>query len=474
MSKFLRVFEKFLYILVLVLLIGIPLLPKVPLFNVTGTFVAIRVDDFLVAFALGSWGLYILLSRRVKEFFQSRLNLAIMLFLMIGILSVFSGAFLTETIKPHLGLFHLLRRFELLLLLPLAVTAIKTQRQVKIALFTLSIVTFLVCIYALGQQYLHWPVISTTNSEFSKGQILVLTPGGRVNSTFAGHYDLAVFLMMVLSILAAMIFTTKNIFMNVWYLILGTFSAFILVLTAARFSFFAAVAGIISAFLLGRRKILIGVTLLAVVAILIYPSQLRDRLISTITINLLKENTSTYSIPPGNFRTGSKLNLSTLPASATAESTFSATLSGSLPSDIAPGEPTDPTDLGVYRSFEIRTNVEWPRAINAFLVNPFLGSGYSSLDLATDNDYLRSLGEVGILGTLAMVLIMIEIFKRVYGNFKSGSKFVRIFSVGILAMMFGFLMNAIFIDVFEASKVGEIFWLLIGLNIAIQKEEKND
>ena len=64
--------------------------------------------------------------------------------------------------------------------------------------------------YALGQQYLDWPVISTTNSEFSKGLILRLTPGARVNSTFAGHYDLAVFLAMAIVILTALFFAVSK------------------------------------------------------------------------------------------------------------------------------------------------------------------------------------------------------------------------------------------------------------------------
>src|SRR5205814_2283829 len=45
------------------------------------------------------------------------------------------------------------------------------------------------------------------------------------------------------------------------------------------------------------------------------------------------------------------------------------------------------------RSTSIRLNVEWPRAVRALTKNPLLGTGYSSITLATDNDYLRALGE---------------------------------------------------------------------------------
>ena len=57
-------------------------------------------------------------------------------------------------------------------------------------------------------------------------------------------------------------------------------------------------------------------------------------------------------------------------------------------------------------------NVEWPRAIRALKKNPLLGTGYSSITLATDNDYLRLLGETGVLGFLAFLLIGVRLIKR--------------------------------------------------------------
>ncbi len=318
-------------------------------------------------------------------------------------------------------------------------------------------------------------MISTTNSEFSKGQIIYLTPGGRVNSTFAGHYDLAVFLMMVLSVLAALIFTTRKLLINSWYGVLGVFSAFVLVLTAARFSFFAAIGGIVAALVLSKKYKLVILILILAVGVLVYPSQLQKRLISTVSVNILGGGERYVATPDEKER--SQLNLSTIPPSSSPSASISAEEKDSTGpaksvADIAPGEPVDPTELGVYRSFQIRLNVEWPRAINAFLKNPLLGTGYSSIGVATDNDFLRSIGEVGVLGTLSFALILIEIVKRVIQNFKSGNKFIRNFSAGILAMILAFLLNAIFIDVFEASKVAALFWLIIGVNLAMFKAEE--
>ena len=95
-----------------------------------------------------------------------------------------------------------------------------------------------------------------------------------------------------------------------------------------------------------------------------------------------------------------------------------------------------------------------------------MGTGYSSLGIATDNDILRSLGEVGVLGTVAFVLILIEVSKRIFKSFKDNSKFIRFFSAGVLSMVAAFVVNGLFIDVFEASKVAAIFWMILGLNLA--------
>jgi hypothetical protein len=138
------------------------------------------------------------------------------------------------------------------------------------------------------------------------------------------------------------------------------------------------------------------------------------------------------------------------------------------PTPIPPSEPVEPTELAVSRSTDIRLKVEWPRALRAFAKNPFLGTGYSSITLATDNDYLRTLGETGALGTLAFLLIFAEISRRIFLFLKRAEPgFDRTMVLGICGAAMGFLMNAIFIDVFEASKVAFIFWILMGVMLKV-------
>lgn len=475
MQKLLLAFENILFYLLVAVAVFIPLYPKIPLFAVSGTFVAIRVEDILITSSLFLWIVYLTLSKKLTHLFSNLLNQSLLTFFFIGALSLISGLLITKTISLNLGILHYLRRVEFMMLLPFATSVLRTKRQLIIVLSSLSAVVLLVNLYALGQRYLDWPVISTTNSEFSKGLILYLREGARVNSTFAGHYDLAIFLAMVLSMLSALFFLFKSIKLKVYTTILTGLSFLILVMTAARLSFIAAALGICSSLiLLGKKKLIFIFFLLALLA-LVYPSQLRDRFISTIKINIQQEG-ERYEGATEAQRRRSELNIPTLATlskpSRNATGAFEATEEG-VAADITPGEPLDTTQLGVYRSFSIRLNQEWPAALRAFIKNPLLGSGYSSLGLATDNDFLRSLGEIGLLGTISFTLIILLIFKMVLKNFRSPDEFLKFFSVGTISMIVAFLINSLFIDVFEASKVASLFWLMIGINLASSNTYKS-
>ena len=471
--KVFNILEKTSFILTLFLFAFIPLYPKFPLLNIAGTYVAVRLEDLLIALVIAFWVIGRYIHKDWDFFINNNVGKAFLLFFLIGILSLFSAIFLTSTVQLHLGVLHFFRRVELMLLLPVVATVFITKKRLTAALIVFFLTLFVVNIYGLGQQYLDWPLISTTNSEFAKGLVLRLTPDARVNSSFAGHYDLAVFLASVIVFLTILFFMLKKLW-KILVIILGGLSLFVLILTAARVSFVAAFVGVISALIFSKKKKYLLLIFILLVLVFAYPSQLRDRFISTITVNLFNLG-QRYEGRNLNQQLESKLNIPTLPykmASRSALASPFASASAGVPVDITPGEPIDATDLAVYRSFQIRFNIEWPRATRALLKNPFLGTGYSSLGIATDNDYLRSLGEVGILGSVAFFLILFSVWKKIYRGIKNEDRVVRYFSAGTLSMIILFLINGLFIDVFEASKVASLFWMVLGLNLAALKFDR--
>ncbi len=334
----------------------------------------------------------------------------------------------------------------------------------------------------MGQLYLKFPVVSTTNKEFSKGLIISLTPGARPNSSFAGHYDLAAYLSIVLVFLGTLFFYYSKMKEKGLIILTGFFSFILLGLTAARMSFATTLLGVTLAFWMIKKRILIILLVIFTLGAVLGIPELRHRLVATLTVNLLGGGGAKYQPSPnaiGNF-TPIAQN-ATKPLASAEESTSSATSSAvsvapsvAIPSDIAPGEPTNYTELEVSRSTKIRTDVEWPRAIRAFNKNPLLGTGYSSITIATDNDFLRSLGETGLLGTLSLILIFVAVFKKLFSNLKRLEKFERFFIISAICATITILATGLVIDLLEASKIASILWIMLGVSWAISSNYEAD
>ncbi|OGD86945.1 hypothetical protein A2Z23_01635 [Candidatus Curtissbacteria bacterium RBG_16_39_7] len=471
---------KILKVLILAIIFVIPLLPKFPLFQIPETSVAIRFEDFLIAVSAVIWFFYF--RPRKKEFFKDNLNLAILLYLFVGVVSLLSSIFITQTVSPHLGLFHYLRRIEYFLPFFIAQQALTTRREVMIALSFLFIATIGVFFYGIGQIYFGLPVISTTNVEYAKGLMLPLTEGARVNSTFAGHYDLAAYLAIVLCLSSAVLFgllwTRKQFFKTgIFVLVFSLFSYWLLITTESRISFLAFVLGLIVVLYLSKKKALIFPVLVLVFLGLLISPNLAKRFSFTFSqgIEFFQkkiENQQTYF--PAVFAQVSKPSLIHQSPIPTAAGSVQEVVTAKTEKP-APGEPEDLLERIVYRSGGIRFDVEWPRAIRAFLKNPILGTGYSSITLATDNDYLRALGETGILGFLSFFLIFLEFSRRVIVFLKRKTEgWSKAVVVGMTGVIIAMVINALFIDVFEASKVAIIFWLLMGILVATIRISKTE
>lgn len=452
-ERFLRVFENkniFKYGVAALLLV-VPLYPKFPLFSVPGTYVAIRVEDFLIAILAVFWLLY-LLQNNPREFFQRPLNKAILLFWSVGLLSLVSAILLTATVNPHLGLLHWARRIEYMIPFFIAIVAVRKRPNSVFFAETLFITSLFAFLYGLGQVYANFPVISTQNEEFAKGLALRYIPGARLYSTFAGHYDLAAFLVLVFPLAFAFFFVSKNwIYRLVIFLGVISPAFWLLMGTESRVSFAAYILAVVVTLWLIRRKLFIIPFVLVSFILMVTVGGLGERYL--YTIDIYRQKIMKFNL----------LNRS--PSIVWAqEERISAPVR--LENKAAEGRILEPVIED--RSTSIRFNVEWPRAVRAFAKNPLLGTGYSSIGLATDNGYLRLLGEVGLVGFLAFFLVIVRLVGE-FGLFlrRHEFDFEYAFVSAFIGGLVGLLLNATFIDVFEASKVAIIFWTLAGIAVGI-------
>ncbi len=127
-------------------------------------------------------------------------------------------------------------------------------------------------------------------------------------------------------------------------------------------------------------------------------------------------------------------------------------------------------------SFAIRLDELWPNAIKGFLKNPVFGSAYATLNKkefyqfteaeSTDNNFLRTLGETGLLGFLSFYGAIVVLLVVLWKNLKYQDNELQMLNVAFIAATLGLLLNATYIDVFASSKVAFTFWALAGAVLA--------
>jgi len=237
MSRHSAKLDNLLKYLTAAILLVIPLYPKFPLINIPGTYVSIRFEDFVIA--LGGLVLVKLIYSDYRNFFAQKINKAIMLYLLVGLISLASGIFVTKTVLPHLGLFHFLRRIEYFIPFFLGLYAMNKKGNLEFFLKVISVALITSFIYGVGQRYFDWPIIVTQNLEYSQGVALRYIPGSHINSTFAGHYDLGTYLVLLLPVFISLFFLLKEVKTQLFLFIIVSTGLWLLSYSGSRISVFS-------------------------------------------------------------------------------------------------------------------------------------------------------------------------------------------------------------------------------------------
>lgn len=519
-----------LFVFTIFLLVFIPLYPKLPLLDVVNTWVYVRAEDFVVALSVLVWVTMLILK---KVSLKTPLTIPIFVFWIIGGLSTIHGVLLLfptlSDVFSNVAFLSMFRRIEYMSLFFIAFASIKNKKHIEYVAITLAIILLLAVGYGFGQKFFSLPAFLTMNEEFAKGIPIRLSQLSRVPSTFAGHYDLAAYLVLVIPLLTSLAFGFRNIIFKIFLLTTASFGFVLLVMTVSRVSFFVLLFSMLMLLVLQKKKLIIGFLLVLTFALLIFSPSLLQRFKSTVTeVNVLVDVKTggaigqVKEVPSEYFRDKIIRRIADSDTN-TLSASVSATLSFQLIPPIAPlvveannsstGEslpqgtsyvnlPLSPVikkvdmyfsqkltsregveseEISVFYgdylikkakaydlSFTTRFQGEWPKTFDAFKRNIFLGSGYGSVSLAVDNNYLRILGESGLFGFIAFLSIFIVAviyIKKLLP--KVDSPAAMSFVIGFVAGSFGLALNAFLIDVFEASKVAFTYWLLMGITLGI-------
>lgn len=525
-NKTKSIYKDILQWIVFGLMVFIPLYPKLPLFDIAFTWTYIRVEDVLVAISYVV--LFIGILKR-KSSIRNFLLKPIVLFWIIGFLSTMV-ALLTLGVqdnwaifKPHLIALNYLRRIEYLGVLFLSVAAFSDRNSVRKAVIALIVGLIGVIVYGFGQKYAGFCSYLTMNEEFAKGTCIPLQPGTRVSSTFGGHYDLAGYLVLVLPIVVSMIFVVRSVFWKIFIGAVSLFGFLLLMFTSSRISFPALIValGMVLVLNVKKKKYLLGGVAVVVILTLIFGRttivdrfgktlRLRQVTVDMKTGKILEQPTihkdwsglpesdraiilpfmPTESTPSAFIVTKRQKGSYTEPINATDSSvtvnTVEVPQAGTKEqtnSDKAEIIEEVREVIGDYElkyalvfdiSFTTRFDGEWPKAMAAFMKHPVLGQGYSTVTSAVDSSYIRALAEVGVLGFGSFFAILGIFLYRAYRYINtSQDRLYKMFVTGVAAGVCGLLINALLIDIFEASKVAFMMWICVGIAVWImEKEEK--
>ena len=521
MKKLLKWHDAYtLKILVCFLILFTALYPKLPSVHIVRTWVYIRLEDFLIFGTTLIWFIQLL---RKKVTFPLWIGGAIAGYWLVGLASlIYSLLFIAPHLLnffPHIAALNYGRRLEYMILFFVGFSTVRSIKDIRDYAIIMSVTLLGILIYGFGQKYylLLWsaypaffekysfcfPSFQTGNEEFAKGIPLCLPNDARITSTFGGHYDLAAYLVLVLPVFAGLFLSVRQWFWKVSSAFLFVGGLAMLILTASRVSFGAYLVGSILTLILFKKKwFIIPVVLISILMLLTFSDSTAKRFLATVRMSsivtdnegqIVGESTSSLSddlkkklskdstalqkqsfqsLPKGSAFIGlgqKKRSTSSAIVQKTLTPEESRRLqlaNGSLQLSTVSGNFTVRQVLVYDISFTTRFQSEWPNALKAFMRNPLLGSGYSSITLATDNDYLRALGETGLLGLFAFIFIFIVMGITVSSLTPHiESRLVKGFVFGLAGGVVGLACNAVLIDVFEASKVAENLWLLLGIGV---------
>jgi len=537
--------DNLLFILTIFLLVFIPLYPKIPLVDIQNTWVYIRAEDFFVFIALFIWIIYLV---RNKISLKTPLTIPILTFWIIGAISTIHGIILIfptiANVFPNVAFLSYLRHIEYLSVFFIAFAGMRDKRFLKLIIIFLILTLIAIIFYGFGQRYLDFPAFLTMNEEYAKGIPIRLSDLGRVPSTFAGHYDLAAYLVLVIPIVVSLIFGFRNWFLKIFLSIVSILGFILLFMTVSRVSFFVLILSLMIVVFFQKRKfILYSLPVLIVFGFIftvLQPTTLLQRFTDTVNeVNVLVdaetgvaighvqyvspdyfdnkvigqqniqdkeeldgaltgefeddlESTPSALLPKtlfpvdaplvldANISTGEELiqgtgyiNLSLSPVDRKLNSFFyeitedsDSTISAEVL--IFHGDFLVKRAAAYDLSFTTRFQGGWPNAIDSFERNVFLGSGYGTVSLAVDNNYLRILGEIGILGLASFIGIFVTLgiyIVRVLP--RTNSRVLKSFVLGFSAGIIGLALNATLIDVFAASKVAFTLWILTGVVVGL-------
>lgn len=390
------------------------LLPKLPVIQIEDYLIPIRTEDFLLALLLAIVLVTAVLLRRKP--YNNPLTRRMVLYSAVTFCSLLYGLSIHAVQDYRIGFLYWFRSPEYFLTILLALGLVRQSKQVDSVLTALLIITCVVGIYGLAQEFSLVPIFDAMKQE---NEILVVRyfpdfGQERMFSTFAGPYDLAAYYLLALPIFIGMYFFSRDRAQRLLLQVTIALSVVCFYLTYSRTPLIAlAVAVFVCLSMLGRAKIAIWLAVMSLLPV-IFLAGFKERLLPALQ------------------------------------------------------------DPFTYYALGGRLAGSWAYSFAALFRSPLLGTGPSSIEggMGVDSLYMLLLGSFGLLGTVAFVYVIFGAMKLQKRLFQvSCDSHVRALALGMYAGTIALLINGVTVETFLSSKVAFTYWFLMGLLLAARTLE---
>ena len=368
----------------------------------------LRFDDILLVIVGFSWFLKTAIRKELGLFLRTPLNRPIAYYFLFCIIATLLG-FIMGRVNGLTGFFFVLKYFEYFIVYFMVVNQLKDRRQIERFVMVMLVVCLVVCLVSIAQ----------------------IPGGGRVSAPFEGEVGepntLGGYLVLMLSITLGLLLTygakrQKGLFAALAFLIVISLAA-----TLSRSSWLALVPMLITLIYFSRRKLVIAVSLIAIIIIspFVLPHAVKERALFTFT-----QPRERGQIEIG----GAKIDTST----------------------------------------SARLN-SWKSVLTKdFITHPILGYGVTGYHFL-DAQYPRVLVETGIFGFISFMWLLAAVFKNALYTYRNTSDpLFSGLSLGYLAGFIAMLVHAIGANTFIIVRIMEPFWFLTAIIIMIPTIEAGE
>lgn len=418
--------EKILHIYLTILMIVILILPKINIISVPGIRIGIRIEDIMIAiyaFIL----LYRLIKKKIKINKQIKTILVLFsIYIAISFISTIVN-YIVGQVGLRLSMLYVIRKIEYFILFFAGIDFFNTTNNKKCILNLLNAVVVFHIIYSF---------LEYANIIGDIGHLIGRANNDRIYTTFSGPYEFSAFFSMMSCIYIIKILKDKNYI----YIPLLIISVVEILISQSRISLLA-VLGVFALALLyymkDKQKRIKVISLLVVSCIIFL------LFVQFSNINFLKRfkdidllgslNTVKIAWNNGDYQYYKDTGEIKVSAEASMSSTDS--------------------------SFVFRIS-KWATLLKETLEsNILLGIGPSIVGEGIDGNYTRIICETGVLGIFVWITILIYILKQTYRDKNNINKEYSFFILINLCII------AIFIDIFEASKIMCVYWFILGISL---------